>query len=84
MATTQTEIGLNRTGIGTSPKLTEAMLKGTDEFLPNTTGDESVIAKVRQDYAKDAGPLGSVTIAARPCEQLRRISGEAPGPAAPA
>jgi rubrerythrin len=60
MSTTQAEIGHNRTGIATSPELTEEMLQGLKEFLPSVVGDERVIARVREDYARDADPLGSV------------------------
>lgn len=61
MASMQTEMGRNRTGIATSPKLTEEMIAGTSEFLPSPQGgDETVIAKVREDYARDAQPVGSV------------------------
>lgn len=57
---TQVEMGLNRTGIATSPKLTEEMIEGTGEFLPDTGGDEAVIGLVRGDYARSSESLGSV------------------------
>ena len=47
-------------GIATSPELTHEMLEGVKEFLPTSAGDESVIGRVREGYAKDAEPLGSV------------------------
>lgn len=82
MPSTQTELGLNRTGIGTSPKLTREMLEGTKEFLPAPNGDESVIAKVREDYARDAEPLGSVpppaTLKGAAKAALKGVKGEHP------
>jgi rubrerythrin len=36
------------------------MLEGTAEFPPRTSGDEREIARVREDYSKEAEPLGSV------------------------
>jgi hypothetical protein len=83
MASTQVEMGYNRTGIATSPKLTEEMVAGTSEFLPNPeAGDESVIALVREDYARDAEPLGSVpppmTLKGVAKTALRGVKGESP------
>lgn len=60
MPTTYSETGLNRTGIATSSALAEKMLEGTNEFLPNTDGDETVIARVREEYTKSAEPIGTV------------------------
>lgn len=60
MASTQTELGLNRTGIATSPKLTQEMVAGTDEFAPTPNGEDNIIARVRQEYAREAEPLGSL------------------------
>jgi rubrerythrin len=57
---TYAEIGLNRTGIATSPALAEQMIDGTSEFLPDTGGDETVISRTREEYAKIADPLGTV------------------------
>jgi hypothetical protein len=60
MANTQTEMGRNRTGIATSPKLTQEMVAGAQEFTPNPTPDGGIIARVREEYAREAEPLGSV------------------------
>lgn len=60
MPTTHAELGLNRTGIATSPELTHDMLEGVKEFLPTSEGDEGVIARVRGGYSKEAEPLGTV------------------------
>jgi hypothetical protein len=83
MANTQIEMGRNRTGIATSPKLTEEMIAGTSEFLPSPqSGDESVIARVREDYARDAEPLGSVpppaTLEGVAKTALRGVTGRRP------
>jgi rubrerythrin len=53
-------MGHNRTGIATSPKLTREMIAGAEEFAPTPNGDENIIARVRQEYAHDAEPIGSV------------------------
>ncbi len=58
--TTQAEIGHNRTGIASAGAFSEAMLEGMEEFSPATVGDETEIARVREDYAKEAEPIGSV------------------------
>ena len=82
MATPQSEMGLNRTGIATSPKLTEEMLAGMGEFSSAVDADESIIAKVRESYAKDAEPLGSVpppaTLAGAAKTALRGVKGMRP------
>lgn len=60
MATTQTEMGRNRTGIASSPKLTQDMIAGAKEFPPSPSGDESLISRVREEYARSAEPLGTL------------------------
>lgn len=60
MATTHSEMGMNRTGIGTSPRLIQEMLDSTKEFQPSHPGDQRQIAYVRGDYAKEVDPMGSV------------------------
>lgn len=60
MSTTHAELGLNRTGIATAPKLAQQMLEGLEEFPPPKAGDEREIARVREEYAKGADGLGSV------------------------
>jgi hypothetical protein len=82
MASTQTELGLNRTGIATSPKLTQEMIAGAKEFAPAPNGDETIIAKVREEYAREAEPLGSVppptTLAGAAKTALRGVKGARP------
>jgi hypothetical protein len=60
MARMQTEVGHNRTGAATSPKLIQEMIAGAQEFAPAPNGDENIIARVREEYARDAEPLGSL------------------------
>ena len=49
---THAELGMNRTGIATSPRLTQEMVEGTAEFPPSSDGDESAISAERGDYAR--------------------------------
>lgn len=44
---THAELGMNKTGIATSPKLTAAMVEGQKEFAPDMPGDEALIAAAR-------------------------------------
>jgi len=60
MATTHTEMGINRTGIGLSPKLAAEMVEGTREFPPSSAGDEREVASVRAAYAAEGELIGSV------------------------
>jgi rubrerythrin len=57
---TYADIGLNRTGIATSPALAKEMIAGVGEFLPDGGGDETIISLVREEYARSADPLGTV------------------------
>jgi rubrerythrin len=57
---THAELGMNRTGIGTSPKLSKDMVEGTSEFLPRAAADERELAIARAGYAREAEPIGSV------------------------
>lgn len=55
------ELGMNKTGIATSPKLTAAMLEGQKEFVPDIQGDEALIAASRSGTAREWGEqVGSV------------------------
>lgn len=83
MATTQAEMGLNRTGIATSPKLTKEMIAGAQEFPPSPVGGESnMVALVREEYARDAEPLGTVppptTLSGAAKTALRGAKGQRP------
>jgi bacterioferritin (cytochrome b1) len=55
------ELGMNRTGIATSPKLTSEMLEGQREFAPDHPGDERAIALSRTASVREwHETLGSV------------------------
>jgi hypothetical protein len=56
----QTQIGTNKTGVETARELVDSMVAGTLEFLPSGVGDEREIAHVREEYVKDAEPIGSM------------------------
>ena len=53
-------MGLNRTGIGTSPLDAKASIEGAEEGVPLAEADGSAMASVRADYVRDAEPIGSV------------------------
>ncbi|HET9932808.1 MAG TPA: ferritin-like domain-containing protein [Polyangiaceae bacterium] len=57
---TQAELGFNRTGIATSPKLSAEMVQGTTEFTSTFDGDGASIAAVREEYARSGEKVGSV------------------------
>jgi len=59
--TMHAELGINRTGISTSPALTQDMLAGREEFPPDVAGDERNIALFRAESVQQWNePLGSV------------------------
>jgi bacterioferritin (cytochrome b1) len=57
---TTASLGRNRTGIATSPQATDSMIEGNAEFAPGAPGDERRISDVRELFAREAEPLGSV------------------------
>jgi hypothetical protein len=79
---TQTQIGPNKTGVETSRDLVDSMLEGTLEFLPSGIGDEREIARVREEYVKEAEPIGSMppppTLAGMVKTAKQAIQGEHP------
>lgn len=60
MSSQTATLGANRTGIATSKDAAQRMVEGTAEFPPDTIGDERAISDIRELFAKDAEPLGSV------------------------
>jgi len=60
MSSQTATLGTNRTGIATSKDAAQRMVEGTAEFPPDATGDERAISDIRELFAKDAGPVGSV------------------------
>lgn len=57
---TAIDMGLNRTGIGTSPTRCKEAIESAKEGLPTASGDESAAAAVRVAYSQDAPPVGTV------------------------
>jgi len=81
--TTHAELGMNRTGIATSPKLTEEMLEGQKEFAPDAPGDERKISNTRSLTAQEWDTrIGSVppptTVKGAVKTGLTALKGESP------
>jgi len=57
---TITRIGMNKTGIKSSPLDTRALLEVSDEAAPAVPGPESELVALKMSYAKEADALGSV------------------------
>lgn len=55
----QTGIGMNRTGVGLSPRDGKSLAEGAIEG-GSAPGDESVMAEARESFDRDAEPIGSV------------------------
>ena len=55
-----TDIGLNRTGMSASPWLSGRMTDDTWMAMPAVPGNETDLGRIRIEYARVAGPLGSV------------------------
>ena len=53
-------MGMNRTGIATSPELFQELLTGLEEFPPMTTGDDETLEVSRTEYIREADPIGTV------------------------
>src|SRR5205807_1933891 len=53
-----TDIGLNRTGIGTSPIDSKEMIEGARQGTPDPAFDTSPLEAVRDAYAEGAEPVG--------------------------
>jgi ferritin-like metal-binding protein YciE len=60
MSSQTATLGANRTGIATAKDAAQRMVEGTAEFPPDTIGNERAISDVRELFAKEAEPLGSV------------------------
>src|SRR5688572_5468533 len=56
---TNTEIGVNHSGMGAATKVAAQMLENTELTKPKR-GDERGMAKVRMKYAEQAEPVGSM------------------------
>jgi len=64
MKKTSSDVGLNRTGIQTSPIDSKEAIEGAREGLPSTPGTELGILDVRAVYARESGGLGTVPVPA--------------------
>lgn len=63
MKTETTSMGLNRTGIGTSPVDSAELIKAANEGCPDApAGNVSGLASVRESYESEAEPVGTVPI----------------------
>src|SRR5262245_18125369 len=66
-----TSMGLNRTGIATSPVDSAQMIKAAEEGCASAPpGGPEALASVRQSYQNDAEPSGTVPVP--PARQRRR------------
>ncbi|HEX8823164.1 MAG TPA: ferritin-like domain-containing protein [Archangium sp.] len=54
------ELGMNKTGIATSPVGGKKTIEGAEKYSPDVPGDASGIWKERQAYARESENLGSV------------------------
>jgi ferritin-like protein len=52
----------NRTGIQTSPELSEELIEGASEAIPSSEGDAQAIADMRAEYIKEGVPIGSLPL----------------------
>ncbi|HEX8700333.1 MAG TPA: ferritin-like domain-containing protein [Myxococcaceae bacterium] len=64
MKKTTADVGLNRTGIQTSPLASKEAIQGAQEGLPTSLGSEQDIVRVRQVYAQESPGLGTVPVPA--------------------
>ena len=64
MKKTSSDVGLNRTGIQTSPLASTEAIEGAKQGVPSSPGDESGILEVRALYAKESDGLGTVPVPA--------------------
>lgn len=60
MATSNAQIGFNRTGIDIARERADAMVQATEEFNGPTQTNSASIVSVRGDYSREADPMGSV------------------------
>jgi rubrerythrin len=64
MKKTSSDVGLNRTGIQTSPIDSKEAIEGAKQGLPSSLGTEAGILEVRAVYAKESDGLGTVPVPA--------------------
>jgi hypothetical protein len=64
MKKTSSDVGLNRTGIQTSPLDSKEAIEGARQGLPSLPGTEAGIIEVRAIYARESDGLGTVPVPA--------------------
>lgn len=64
MKKTSSDVGLNRTGIQTSPIDSKEAIEGARQGLPSSLGSEAGILEVRARYARESDVLGTVPVPA--------------------
>ncbi|MBN1206757.1 MAG: ferritin-like domain-containing protein [Myxococcaceae bacterium] len=64
MKKTSSDVGLNRTGIQTSPLDSKEAIEGALQGLPSQAGTERGILEVRDIYARESDGLGTVPVPA--------------------
>jgi rubrerythrin len=76
-----TDVGLNRTGMGTAPIQSKKMLKGVDTFEPSTA-DGRRLEAVRVELSRSAPPMGTMppppTMKGALKTAMAAVKGEAP------
>ncbi len=79
---THADIGMNRTGISTSPRLSSEMVKGMEEFNPAINDEAGNASVVRKLYAKKSDPIGHVppptSVKGMAKSAVQALKGEAP------
>ncbi|HZH03956.1 MAG TPA: ferritin-like domain-containing protein, partial [Myxococcaceae bacterium] len=55
-----TDMGMNRTGIQTSPVLSKELIEAARASVPSSPGGSEGIAQVRAEYARESGPMGTM------------------------
>jgi rubrerythrin len=64
MKKTSSDVGLNRTGIQTSPIDSKEAIEGAKAGLPSSVGTEAAILEMRAIYARESDNLGTVPVPA--------------------
>jgi rubrerythrin len=55
-----TDMGFNRTGLGTSPLDGKELVEGAESTPPSPPGDETELARVRRSYVAESGVVGTM------------------------
>lgn len=74
MKKTTSDIGMNKTGIATSPVDSADITQAAQKRQPSHLGDDSLLLKVRQQYMKETDGVGSVP----PPASLKVLKGSKP------